>query len=181
VTPSTHSHYAGFRRRLLAAMLDEMMLIVLITIFGILIFGGDYLDGPDQAVLSQALIDDDYAALINEFSRETPSEMFDTYSSFLIPAILTPLFWVTMMATPGKMLTSCSVVDARTHQPITVIQAIVRYISYIISAIPFGLGFLWIIWDKRKQGFHDKIAKTVVLEDGDDLSQYSLQELAGAH
>jgi uncharacterized RDD family membrane protein YckC len=35
-----------------------------------------------------------------------------------------------------------------------------------LSALPLGLGFVWIAFDRRKQGFHDKIAKTcVVMED----------------
>jgi uncharacterized RDD family membrane protein YckC len=82
------------------------------------------------------------------------------------------------MATPGKLLMSCHVVDAKTGNRISVLQAILRYFGYIISLLSLCLGFLWIIWDKRKQGFHDKIAGTVVIQDADDLSQYSLSELA---
>jgi uncharacterized RDD family membrane protein YckC len=33
----------------------------------------------------------------------------------------------------------------------------------------FFLGFIWVAFDKRKQGWHDKIAGTVVIrEDGSD-------------
>ena len=41
--------------------------------------------------------------------------------------------------------------------------ALLRYVGYIVSAIPLALGFLWIIWDPEKQGWHDKIAKTRVI------------------
>lgn len=44
-----------------------------------------------------------------------------------------------------------------------VLTAIIRYIGYLIAFLPFGLGFLWIIWDKKKQGWHDKLAKTIVI------------------
>jgi uncharacterized RDD family membrane protein YckC len=38
-----------------------------------------------------------------------------------------------------------------------------RYVGYIISTIPLCLGFLWVGFDSKKQGWHDKIAGTVVV------------------
>jgi uncharacterized RDD family membrane protein YckC len=38
-----------------------------------------------------------------------------------------------------------------------------RYFAYYLSTILLGLGFLWIIWDPKKQGWHDKLAGTVVV------------------
>ncbi len=38
-----------------------------------------------------------------------------------------------------------------------------RYLGYFASTIPLCLGFLWIAFDKRKQGWHDKLAGTVVI------------------
>jgi len=43
-----------------------------------------------------------------------------------------------------------------------------RYFAYLVSIIPIFLGFLWIAVDKRKQGWHDKLAGTVVIYDEDD-------------
>lgn len=37
-------------------------------------------------------------------------------------------------------------------------------IGKLISTIPFGLGFLWVAWDAKKQGWHDKIADTLVVK-----------------
>ncbi len=48
--------------------------------------------------------------------------------------------------------------------PVSVGKAFVRWIGYFVSAIVFCLGFLWIIWDKEKQGWHDKIAGTYVVK-----------------
>ena len=56
------------------------------------------------------------------------------------------------------------VVDERTGLTPGVGQSIVRYVAYFASIIPFFLGFLWIAVDKKKQGWHDKIAKTVVIK-----------------
>ena len=56
------------------------------------------------------------------------------------------------------------VVDAKTGAVIGQARAIGRYFAMIISAIPCYLGFLWPLWDVRKQTFHDKIVGTVVLK-----------------
>ena len=56
------------------------------------------------------------------------------------------------------------IVDAKTHQKPGVMQSVVRYFAYIVSFMPLYLGFIWIYFDKRKQGFHDKIAGTVVIK-----------------
>ncbi len=81
----------------------------------------------------------------------------------ILPALLIIWFWIKYAATPGKLLFDCEIVDAITGQPITFKQALVRYAAYIVSALPLGLGFFWILWDKQKQAWHDKIAGTVVI------------------
>ena len=53
--------------------------------------------------------------------------------------------------------------DAKTGQPASPLQCIVRYLGYFVSALPLGLGFIWVAFDKRKQGWHDKIARTLVV------------------
>lgn len=40
--------------------------------------------------------------------------------------------------------------------------ALIRALGLLLSIAPLGLGFLWIAWDEQKQGWHDKIAGTVV-------------------
>lgn len=74
-----------------------------------------------------------------------------------------PYFWATQDGqTPGKKAMHIKVV--RTDgQPLTIGTAIVRYIGYWISSFIFYLGFLWILWDPQKQGWHDKIASTLVV------------------
>jgi uncharacterized RDD family membrane protein YckC len=43
-------------------------------------------------------------------------------------------------------------------------DAAIRFFSYIISSLPLFLGFLWIAFDRNKQGWHDKIARTQVIK-----------------
>jgi uncharacterized RDD family membrane protein YckC len=42
-------------------------------------------------------------------------------------------------------------------------RAFIRSFGYIISSFFFCLGFLWAIWDRKKQAWHDKIAGTMVV------------------
>jgi uncharacterized RDD family membrane protein YckC len=49
-------------------------------------------------------------------------------------------------------------------EPITYQTAALRHIiGYPFSVLFFGLGALWMLWDGRQQGWHDKLAKTVVV------------------
>jgi uncharacterized RDD family membrane protein YckC len=75
-------------------------------------------------------------------------------------------FWSSSGATPGKMMLGLRVVSAETGEIIDVGTAILRYVGYIVSGIPLLLGFLWVLWDPNKQGWHDKIAKTRVVRVG---------------
>jgi hypothetical protein len=45
----------------------------------------------------------------------------------------------------------------------TVLRSLARWLGYFVSFIALGLGFLWVLWDDRRQGFHDKLVKTVVV------------------
>ncbi|NIM99479.1 MAG: hypothetical protein GTO24_15835, partial [candidate division Zixibacteria bacterium] len=64
--------------------------------------------------------------------------------------------------TPGKGFLGLQVI--RTDgSGVTYGDAAIRTFSYILSSIPLYLGFLWIAFDKGKQGWHDKIAKTQVI------------------
>lgn len=48
--------------------------------------------------------------------------------------------------------------------PLKFSDSLVRGLSCIVSAVPAGLGWFWIIWDPKKQAWHDKIAGTYVVE-----------------
>jgi len=82
---------------------------------------------------------------------------------WVLPAVAVVIFWVTRQATPGKMAISATIVDAATGKRPTTGQFIGRYFAYYVSMLGFFLGFLWIAFDARKQGWHDKLAGTVVV------------------
>jgi uncharacterized RDD family membrane protein YckC len=97
--------------------------------------------------------------------------------------VVTVGLWLKFLGTPGKLLLECQIVDADTFLPMTSKQAVLRYAAYLASILPLMLGFLWVARDPRKQGFHDKIANTVVLYragvEVDDESSKSLEQLMG--
>lgn len=48
--------------------------------------------------------------------------------------------------------------------PFTMSQAAMRHlIGYPLSTATFFLGFLWMLWDPRQQGWHDKLVRTIVV------------------
>jgi uncharacterized RDD family membrane protein YckC len=93
------------------------------------------------------------------------TNVYETLSSFL--SILIPLayfagFWATTGQTPGKMVMGIKVISIE-GTPISWGKAILRYIGYVVSWSVFLLGFVWVGFDKKRQGWHDKIASTYVV------------------
>jgi uncharacterized RDD family membrane protein YckC len=69
--------------------------------------------------------------------------------------------------TVGKRALGIRVIDFRTGAPIGYGRAFIRWIGRILSQIPCYLGYLWMLWDKEKQTWHDKLANDVVVPVGD--------------
>lgn len=140
----TDLEYAGFWSRTGATLIDTF-LIMLIT-FPILIgvYGTEYLD-----------------------SEEVFAGAWDVLISWVLPAVATVLFWVYREATPGKMAIKIRILDASTGEKASLGQLIGRYLAYFLSMLPFCLGFFWIAFDQRKQGWHDKLSGTVVVKSKD--------------
>jgi uncharacterized RDD family membrane protein YckC len=87
----------------------------------------------------------------------------DFLVSWVFPAVAVLVFWIYRQATPGKIAIGARIVDAETGAAPARGRLLVRYLGYYVSTIPLLLGFLWIAFDPRKQGWHDKMANTVVV------------------
>ena len=81
----------------------------------------------------------------------------------MLPAVAVILFWIYRQATPGKMAVSARIVDSRTGGRPSTGQLIGRYFAYYVSILPLMAGIIWVAFDARKQGWHDKLANTVVV------------------
>ena len=65
--------------------------------------------------------------------------------------------------TLGKKALGIRVIDLSGGGPIGYGRGFIRWIGRIVSAIPLGLGYFWMLWDKEKQTWHDKFAGSVVV------------------
>jgi uncharacterized RDD family membrane protein YckC len=134
--------YAGFWIRVGASLIDTLLLAIVTWPILTLIYGQSY-----------------WA------SEATVQGFWDALFSYILPAVAVIVFWVYKSATPGKMALKLKIVDANTGRKPSKGQLVGRYIGYYVSAILLCLGFIWVGIDKKKQGFHDKLAQTVVVRD----------------
>jgi len=148
--------YGGFWRRCLAFLIDQIILYSIYFVF-FLIGGLAYTFG--------------HLAHGDLFS---PGALPDMASWFMIlywgvVVIVTALYFTCFVAitgqTPGKMVLGLKVVPLE-DGIMTFGMAFLRWTGYIVSTLFFYLGFIWIAFDSRKQGWHDKIAGTVVVRKG---------------
>jgi uncharacterized RDD family membrane protein YckC len=65
--------------------------------------------------------------------------------------------------TVGKRALGIRLVDARRGGSIGLGRAFVRYLARILSSLPFFLGYFWMLWDRNKQTWHDKLSSSVVI------------------
>jgi len=65
--------------------------------------------------------------------------------------------------TLGKRALGIRVIDFSSGGPIGYGRGVVRYLGRIVSGVVCLLGYLWMLWDKEKQTWHDKIATSVVV------------------
>jgi uncharacterized RDD family membrane protein YckC len=72
-------------------------------------------------------------------------------------------FWTWRGQTPGKMVVGIKVIRTDSS-PITLAYAFLRYLGCVVSVVILFIGFIWIAFDGRKQGIHDKIADTYVVK-----------------
>lgn len=146
--PAFLGRYAGFVTRLVAFVVDRAIvsIIVLFTLLSI------------RYALSAFEIN-----RIFGFQSIPPNVAAIFAASILV--ILTVSydlgFWMLAGQTPGKYLMGLRIV-LTDGEALHLGNAIRREIGYIISAILF-IGFLWILLDNRRQGFHDKLAGTFVV------------------
>ena len=132
--------YAGFWRRAGATVMDSLLIAVCTMPLLYWIYGDAYFVSEDVFMGAPHFL-----------------------LSWVAPAIAIVWFWVARSATPGKMAFRMIIVNAETGEKPSTRQFIGRYFGYFISCLPLLLGIVWVAFDKRKQGWHDKLAGTVVI------------------
>jgi len=140
--------YTGFWPRVGASLIDTIIILAITYPILISIYGWEYFEGTDI-----------FAGLA------------DFILSFVFPMIAVIVYWLYRQATPGKIAISARIVDAKTGGKPSLQQYITRYVGYVLAVLPLGLGIFWVAWDKKKQGWHDKLAGTVVISPKDSSTQ----------
>jgi uncharacterized RDD family membrane protein YckC len=132
--------YAGFWIRVGASLIDDLLLVMITLPLTMMIYG--------------SLVWEREAIILG------PADFLINYT---LPFIAVVLFWFYKSATPGKMALNIKIVNASDGRKLSVGQSIGRYFAYIPAMLVFLIGIIWVAFDKRKQGWHDKLAGTVVL------------------
>lgn len=132
--------YVGFWARVLASLIDSVLVLLIVTPVVLAVYGRGYFVMPGA------------------FKGPV-----DILMNIVFPTVAIIAFWVARAATPGKMVIRARIVDADTGGRPSTRQAVLRYLGYYVSLLPCLLGFFWIAFDRRKQGWHDKLAHTLVV------------------
>jgi uncharacterized RDD family membrane protein YckC len=159
--------YAGFGARLGAVIIDSII-VALLFIPALIAIGA----GPTR--ITTCSIDREGNITIGEEINglcEVPTGA--TIAAAVLLALLAlggaALYYSFMIGgtgqTLGKKATGVRVVDATSGQPIGNGRAFGRYLfASFISGSLCGLGYLWALWDPRKQTWHDKVVTSVVVK-----------------
>jgi uncharacterized RDD family membrane protein YckC len=150
--------YAGFVSRLIAFFIDVILLTVIIVATG----------GFIQATASLFQLE----TVIEQISTIIPilgliygflsSPLAFSIFSMLIVAAYYVFFWTFAGQTIGKGLMGLRVVPIKGGR-LKAHQALIRYLGYYVSAVALGLGFLAILVNDRRLGWHDRFARTCVI------------------
>lgn len=137
--------YASFWQRFFATLLDALIIAVLSLIVSLviaLIFGVIFGSSGNNI-----------AAFISSLLQNI------IYFGYFI------YFIGSSGQTLGKMALKIKVVKEDTNLPPGYISALLReMVGKVISSVVFGIGYFWMLKDPKKQTWHDKIAKTIVIK-----------------
>jgi uncharacterized RDD family membrane protein YckC len=146
--------YVGFWVRFLAFVVDSVAAMLVFSPLVIWMLGG---------VDLQQINTDDTAQLINVLYDYSVNSTVET----LLMGVAVVVFWIYKSATPGKMIFKAIIVNASDGGRPSNVRLVIRYLGYFVNMFALGFGFLWIGWDARKQGWHDKMAGTIVVRKPD--------------
>jgi uncharacterized RDD family membrane protein YckC len=141
-------HYAGFVSRLLAYSIDLVVITVTLVATA-------WIVSTANSLVSTVNFGQTYPRL---------RAIFAGTGALLFTAGYFILFWTAIGQTPGKILLGVRIVG-QNGRPISFLQAIIRYLGYLLSTLALFMGYGWILIDNRRQGWHDKLARTFVVYD----------------
>ncbi|WP_316150583.1 RDD family protein [Cupriavidus sp. BIC8F] len=139
----TTTQYATYSRRARALFIDSIWWVVLMLFIPV---------GPSTEEILSAPV------------SLGPSVVLWLTVLQCVPLIVTGIMWAVWGTSPGKRALGLRIVDADTGEPMTIRQAAIRTLGYLVCFASFGIGFLWMLFNPRRQGLHDLMANTVVVD-----------------
>lgn len=149
VGPAPGVRFASAAARLMAYIVDVIILmvgfLVVFFVFTALAIGATVPDG------------DLSGGAIGGF-------LFLILITIIVTIAYFPWFWWKGGQTPGMKMFHIRVVRDVDGGPVSGSAALLRLLGYWVNQVVFYIGFIWIFVDKRRRGWHDLIAGTVVIE-----------------
>ena len=168
--PAPGIEYAGFWVRTLAYIVDTIPFVIVATVFVV---------GPLYGAMVEAVLDlplpppnanyysPEYQAFQQELAVRMNAVLVDVYPRLwliqVFPIVYFVGFWTWRGQTPGMMILGLRVAREADGMSPGLGRSILRFVGYWICWITLFIGFFWVGFDSRKQGWHDKIAGTVVV------------------
>lgn len=146
-------YYAGFTSRFLALAVDVALVIVIMGMTSWLFQTVGRFLGESPRL--------DSLGITEEMIRAA-SIIISSLNAVTVVFAYAFIFWLMTGQTPGMMLMGLRVVSIDGGH-ITFWRAFLRLLGYVISTAFFFLGFAWVLVDDRRQGWHDKLANTLVV------------------
>lgn len=146
-----HAHWGW---RVLATAVDQVLVLL------------PYAAGAGVLALTQE-------AGVGALGRPTVVASPEGLGAFVIGALLTLVLWFANRVVRqgrtgqswGKQLLGLRAVHEISERPIGLWWSLVREVGHVVDAVPLYLGYLWPLWDGRRQTFADKLCHAVVLRD----------------
>jgi uncharacterized RDD family membrane protein YckC len=172
--------YPEFISRMFAGLIDLLLLTLISTpilkILSKIIYGNKLPAQVIEEVIKEMISKNDNT--IDFFQFITHPKLYEFYvtnhgivkailewsTQFILFGIIIICFWYYKQATPGKMIISCKIVDAKTLEKPSLKQLIIRFLGYVISVTPFCIGLFISIISKKKQALHDRMSGTLVIK-----------------
>lgn len=120
----------------------------------------------DEVLISMIVL----IAFWNDFSQQEDIRIvIETVNSFFWAVVGMKVMYQTLFvylygASLGKILTKCMVVSYDDFSRPTLQSALIRAVVRIVSEMVFYLGFIWAFMNPARQTWHDKMAKTLVID-----------------
>jgi uncharacterized RDD family membrane protein YckC len=149
--------YAGFLSRAVGFILDYVIIIVVVIgagLFVSLLFNAFRIDLTTCSVSDSNIPFGTQACLAGRW--------FLGFFAVVFGPLYFVLFWMLTGQTIGQRVMGLRVVRLNGHR-LGFWLSLIRWIGYQVCIFTLGIGFLWVLIDNRRMGWHDKLARTCVI------------------